>query len=413
VFSTCLPKSPASEVMDTSVTEGESSRSRGLSSHPSISSDAPQATASPAAATPEHQRQQSDPPALVAESNCGKDQLITDESSFEELQMDVDFIQKQHAILDQIRVEGSQSYASLRGEKRSSPSSPLSNASPGSTRPFGYQDTSSLKPRAKMDLHESQESSDDFLQYLNDPNVLEEQRRIMENILNGSPDSFTRHTDPRSREYRSSLYASSMHSNGQDRAYSSSLSTSAHSNSTRHVNDEILGFMEEAATCVSLPPPRREQRPPFQYTRSASEPNVLASLSRMPMPHSRASSATLPERRVDEKDANSHTTRCEHDALFELYQGKKIQVRGTNHTWKSIAKGNATLVQCPVCFTILQVGSTAKLLFCTKCNEVSPILSDVSASLDYRADGLIAVVVQQQEVDVAFAKKMARNASNK
>jgi hypothetical protein len=33
--------------------------------------------------------------------------------------------------------------------------------------------------------------------------------------------------------------------------------------------------------------------------------------------------------------------------------------------------------------------------------------------MDYRADGLIAVVVQQQEVDVAFAMKMARNAPSK
>lgn len=381
-----------------------------------------QAMACPSTFEPLSQsRQSQEVPSLMAERD-EKHLPFGDESSFEALQRDPEFIQRQQAIMDQIMVDRSQSHQSVLPENRSR-ASIVSNerrSRTASIRFHGRQEESTLNDYTKAAWNDtSQESSDDFLQYLNDPDVVEEQRRIMENIRSEASQSRTGHSA--SSYYESSSLTSD---NRQGMSSFSTFSSSVHSSSTRRVNDEMLGYMEEAASCMSLPPPRQEQDDELLIipaVRSVSEPNVPTEPKMPPMTR-RSFSETLSRSpmtsmttasRVDEKDARRpYTTQCEQDALVELYQGKKIQVRGTNHTWKSIAKGKATLVQCPVCFTILQVGSTAKLLFCTKCNEVSPVgIHD--SSMDYRADGLIAVVVQQQEVDVALAKKMARNAANK
>eukprot|EP00540_Astrosyne_radiata_P023304 CAMPEP_0116852432 /NCGR_PEP_ID=MMETSP0418-20121206/17287_1 /TAXON_ID=1158023 /ORGANISM="Astrosyne radiata, Strain 13vi08-1A" /LENGTH=307 /DNA_ID=CAMNT_0004484589 /DNA_START=193 /DNA_END=1116 /DNA_ORIENTATION=- len=118
------------------------------------------------------------------------------------------------------------------------------------------------------------------------------------------------------------------------------------------------------------------------------------------------------------------------DTTVNLNDGRKVRVRGIKHTWKDIARGETTLVNCPGCRAVLQVGAKAKLLYCTQCGEVSPIESPkhdkegsskvTSRSGGQRAgaqhvpcltagDGQIAQVVQQQEMDVAIARKLARN----
>jgi hypothetical protein len=405
------------------VTQPVSGRPQGFSSSyqtvPSLN-DTRQAMACPPTFEPQSQSRQSQGvPSLVAERD-EKHLPFGDESSFEALQRDPDFIQQQQAILDQIMVDRSQSHQAVLPDNRSR-ASIMSNESSrtASTRFNGRQEESTLDDFTKAAWNDtSQESSDDFLQYLNDPDVVEEQRRMLENVRSEASQSRIRHSA--SSYYEPSSLSSDTH---QGTSSFSTFLSSAHSSSTRRANDEMLGYMEEAAASMSLPPPRQGQDdellvPPV---RSVSEPNVPTGPRVPPMPRhsfsetlSRSPMTSMTTTsRVNEKDAGRpYTTQCEQDALVELYQGKKIQVRGTNHTWKSIAKGKATLVQCPVCFTILQVGLTAKLLFCTKCSEVSPIGIHDSTT-DFRADGLIAIVVQQQEVDVALAKKMARNASNK
>lgn len=406
VFSKCMttttspPAQP--QVMDTSMSDRESLHSHGIMTH----ATSPSTTVQRACVAARHQRQPSDAPSLVSENNHEQEDLIAEEPSIEVLQMDIDFIQKQHAILDQIRVDSSHSRDDLRDVTNYVDTS---TASTDTACFSGIQDTRPSTETGKTQLMDiSQDSSDDFLQYLNDPSVLEEQRRIMDTIMNESQHSLRGHAEPRPRESPPSFSTPSSYMNDQGGIHSS-LSTSVWSSTT-------LGYMEEAATCISLPNKPTREKPLFiPPVRSISEPNVRNLQSSMSSSPTRASSASarLPtQRNMMDKKANEYTSRCEQDALIELYQGKKIQVRGTNHTWKSIAKGNATLVQCPVCFTILQVGASAKLLFCTRCNEVSPIgVHTDGAVMDYRADGLIAVVVQQQEVDVAFAKKMARNAA--
>jgi hypothetical protein len=89
-----------------------------------------------------------------------------------------------------------------------------------------------------------------------------------------------------------------------------------------------------------------------------------------------------------------------------------LRVKGTGHTYKSIAEGTATIVQCSACGAILQVGSSAKLVYCTHCAHVTPfeLAREVaaSASSNNSLDFQIAQSVQQQEMDVACARKLAR-----
>ena len=134
------------------------------------------------------------------------------------------------------------------------------------------------------------------------------------------------------------------------------------------------------------------------------------------------------------------------DTTVELYGGKTVRVRGTKHTWRDIARGRATIVQCPACSAVLQIGAKVKLLYCSQCGEISPLdrtvqppstvpatntgcpnrhnsshpssrtrpgavpssgPSSLSANRRGMTDNDIAQVVQQQEMDVAIAKKLA------
>lgn len=343
-------------------------------------------------------------PSLIPENDEGDrmNKQITDGSSIESLQVDLDFVLKQHAIMDQIMADQSRSQNSEDRSMRSNPST-----DDFTSRASLCQDSLPSRNFNTMNFdYIDQEENDDFLDFLNDPVILEEQRRIMNDIVSLSPHSLNGHAEP----------PPSKPSPFSDQASLSSVL--AHSSPTRVVNDEIMGYIEEAARFISFPPPiGRQQGQLFHHVRASSEPISCLDLPILDPSPRRAKSASplleiSNESQTPEKETK-YSTQYEQDGHVKIYQGKRIQVRGTNHTWKKIAKGNATLVQCPVCSTILQVGTSARLLFCTKCNEVSPISVHMNSSMDYRADGLIAVVVQQQEVDVAFAMKMARNAPSK
>ena len=127
-----------------------------------------------------------------------------------------------------------------------------------------------------------QEENDDFLHFLNDPAILEEQRRIMNDIVSLSPHSLTGHAEPPPLKP----------SPPDDQA--SLSSASAHSSPTRVVNDEIMGYIEEAATFMSVPPPMARQEQVFHHVRRASsEPRSRQDITIIaPFPR-RAESAPL------------------------------------------------------------------------------------------------------------------------
>ena len=95
----------------------------------------------------------------------------------------------------------------------------------------------------------------------------------------------------------------------------------------------------------------------------------------------------------------------------------KVQVKGTSHAYRAIAEGTSILVKCVFCESILQIGPTAKLLYCTNCSEVTPIEMAKEAAANLTGgggddgqllDGRIAQGMQQNETDLAQARKLAK-----
>eukprot|EP00934_Nitzschia_sp_Nitz4_P002009 Nitzschia sp. Nitz4//scaffold291_size36643//10019//10852//NITZ4_007762-RA/size36643-processed-gene-0.27-mRNA-1//-1//CDS//3329546124//2009//frame0 len=112
--------------------------------------------------------------------------------------------------------------------------------------------------------------------------------------------------------------------------------------------------------------------------------------------------------------SSSHHSRREgdlasQDQMFRM-GNKNVKVKGTSHTYQSIADGKATIVQCSSCAAILQVGKTAKLVFCGNCQQVTPIETarNICVNRVGSTDAHIARSLQAQELDVAYARKTAK-----
>ena len=109
------------------------------------------------------------------------------------------------------------------------------------------------------------------------------------------------------------------------------------------------------------------------------------------------------------RDLNSKKNPIRHQQDDQVIRmGKdRLNVKGTRHAYESISNGSAAIVQCSSCQAILQVGSTAKLIYCVNCQQVTPIemARNVSAGRIGATDRHIAKAVQMQEVDVACARK--------
>jgi len=92
------------------------------------------------------------------------------------------------------------------------------------------------------------------------------------------------------------------------------------------------------------------------------------------------------------------------DRVVSVGNGKKILLRGTKHAVKSILRGQSTIVRCPGCQAMLQISSTANNLYCTACQQVSPILDDRSTD-NSAMDQEIARAIHRQEIQVSQAAK--------
>jgi hypothetical protein len=322
--------------------------------------------------------------------------------SFRALHENEVFVRQQQELMDQIVADSSKklkalhisegSFSSFDSDMALYEGRPCQGGQPFEGEEYHFESSArALSCVSPLAAHSS-DSDDNFLRFINDPSIVEEQRRIMDEIISdrSSPSNSARHSGSRVESPSSdSPYTSlSPFSSTSDCVHSQEVRASSNASSTRRITsqrlqNEISGHIEQAAE--------------RSLWRTRSNPKHHRALRR-------SSSSSLEEKSSDAP--------CQEDAFVELYRGKKLHVKGTNHTWKCIAKGEATLVQCPVCFTILQVGSHAKLLYCTRCQEVSPIglAVDDSSVSDYRLDGKIAIVLQQQELGVAYCKKMAKNA---
>jgi hypothetical protein len=321
-----------------------------------------------------------------------------DEVSFQALHVNEEFVRQQQELMDQILTNSSKKLEALHISEASFSSFDSDMAfyegRPCQGKPrFGgeeYHCESTARALSCVSplTADISDSDDGFLRFINDGSIVEEQRRIMDEIISdrSSPANGSRHSDSRveSPSPHLSYPSLSPFSSTSDCEQSQeALALSRRPRTSQRLQDEISGRIEEA------------DKKSLHTTRSDHE--IRRAL--------RHPSSSSQEKKRDDAP-------CQKDCFVEIYRGKKVHVKGTDHTWKCIAEGKATLVQCPVCLTILQVGLHAKLLYCTTCQEVSPIVLaiDDSSMSDYRLDGKIAIVMQQQEVDVAYRKKMAKNA---
>lgn len=101
------------------------------------------------------------------------------------------------------------------------------------------------------------------------------------------------------------------------------------------------------------------------------------------------------------RSKSSKTSKPDDDKSCVLYGRRKLLVRNNRSTLAAIALGKAILVQCPGCQTVLQVDSSAQLLYCTVCDGVSPIERTFRSDHDYT----IARAVQDEELHLALKRQ--------
>lgn len=101
---------------------------------------------------------------------------------------------------------------------------------------------------------------------------------------------------------------------------------------------------------------------------------------------------------------NSHAPITDHTIKR---RNQTINVKGTDHAISAIADGTAVLVQCSSCYTILQIGDSAKHIYCPHCTEVTPmdVAVEVMPSRVGASDDLIARSLQHQEMTVSRSRK--------
>lgn len=398
---------------------------------------------------------------------------------------DDDLIQKQIAILENIQQERERT-------QNMKPPPPLARShdlqhNPDHIAP-NIQETTRTVPQSEVfstltstaaaagtaavsDLDNLDGGVDDFTDFLNDPQLIRAQRRILESFQQqqeqSQPFSVIRSGQSGSNFGRSSrrdqnftlgdMGSRDMHSYQSPEPQvpvvspSSNHSTVSESTlSTASSRQHLDRITESAHRAVSIQTKTmmlmRQQRPSHS---SLELSNSLAS----------SNDQVAYQKTVSSNNIKSRDSRHDHhyylhdnivtssgDRISKLSNGKKIKVMGKKHVFKAIGNGTATIVKCSGCAVVLQVPAKSKAVYCSFCDTVTPmelaILSNrttdaptlaasttglasaysndssilspscsstlsSSSTLLQRMDHQIASSVQQQELDVACAQKMA------
>jgi len=248
-----------------------------------------------------------------------------------------------------------------------------------STAPI-YPTVSPIEENGKEGFRK--EDEDDIYEIINEPHVIEEKRRIMQEIR-------------------------------RDKKNSNIKLKSECSEADAEITEMVM-----------------QQVPDLENKRNFSTTNDdIQSIHYKDFPLNRSfrySQQTCLERSFSQSSLHASNTdhRCENpreykqvgqkfhnyeDTVAELQEGVNLHLRGTKHTWNNISKGRATIVQCPSCQTILQVSTGTNLLFCTVCREISPINPKrCNVGVIEGFDSKIAKVIQDQELEIVIAAKTAR-----
>jgi hypothetical protein len=149
---------------------------------------------------------------------------------------------------------------------------------------------------------------------------------------------------------------------------------------------------------------------PHTRSRPSSNNNVMSQQQHGLEKETAKGAAAAPQRHHHVEDMSLQ---------FGPNKKNRLRVKGTNDTYNAIARGKASLAQCSHCQCLLQIPSTAKLLFCVVCEEVTPITTTSDnfqyqngTGNDYLVDAQISQVMQNIEIDVARARKLGKMYGN-
>lgn len=224
----------------------------------------------------------------------------------------------------------------------------------------------------------------DLSQLLEDESMIEEQQRLLERIQQEREDE--------------ELCQRMSNSWPAAKAESPEAFHGSFSNAT-HATDASTKSLSTVTTAT--------------MTDNASSSSLLASSSaRRPPPANEFSSETRYPTEIRQKNSSmAKRSSTFHQSDQTLRMGNRnLQVKGTRHAYDAISSGSATIVQCSSCQAILQVGSSAKLLYCVHCHQVTPIeiaRSNINGGRVGATDARIAKQIQNQEYDVAMVRKAA------
>ncbi|KAG7358548.1 hypothetical protein IV203_015137 [Nitzschia inconspicua] len=276
--------------------------------------------------------------------------------------------------------------------------------------------------RADMDYVDSQDlttdQETDIAAFMDDTAVIQEQQRILEDILRKKQasqrnDSVSKLSlqGPRSTlpEHRAKFEAveslSETLTTRHGISYSTSETTLPHHQ--QQLEMQRTHLQEHRRWQTRSPSTGIPQiRPATRQSETASRQQDAAS--------------KLEKRQSTQETAKSSMERSHQhhhmeDQTFQVGK-KKLHVQGTRTAYDAIANGNAIIVQCATCKAILQVASSAKLLYCSFCENVTPVqLAQEQQVTDPRngsdsidLDERISRSIQNQEHDVACARKLAK-----
>jgi hypothetical protein len=327
---------------------------------------------------------------LPAESN---------ENGVENLFNDADFVREQLEIMRQISERCMKpSFTTTQNERLTSHSIP--STFNGQKRPpivtttlfsttLVAQETPPLEVPAgnqNTSLTSTSDSDDyDFVRFLNDPVLIQEQQRILDQV---------EHQRQQQQQQQQMDQVVDVHTSTALSREVEHLTESMLYASLEHCPTNAVEAVGQRGVPATKPHPTEE---PWQRLRreGGSSPKLHPMLI------------------TDKSDAlSSEETVPTHldDKVVNYGNGKKVRVKGTKHAWKAVADGKAMLVQCPQCSCVLQVGSTAKLLYCTPCQHVSRIETCQlnPTAISDQDHHQIARIVQEQEMNVAHARKLAK-----
>jgi hypothetical protein len=354
-------------------------------------------------------------------SNGSPHNFNSDDSMFNQ----DDIIIQQHDILRQIQREQTENQkmkATPRGVKEAPNLASVTHAMNPSTlypwssfSPCASAPASSLSPKARPRVkplesfssstgsdcyapssrHQKETSEEDYLQMFNDPSAIEEQRRIMERI---EAEQRRRCRDVPSMTEENQRDTPSMTEENQRDTPSmpKEAQRSCPTPWTPSLQEDVnVASLETPLDTVQLQRssshPRRATIPTYCRETSISPPTLNAM---------ELKAKTIGMLQLKGAPNLSHSE----GSTTHLYGRKNLHVRATKKTTDAIAQGNAIIVQCPGCQAVLQVASSAKLLYCTLCSAVSPIELVLSGS----HDSAIASAMQDQEVQISSGRNLAK-----